>query len=160
MSNHKRNLCAICQTLDIQAVLIAAESNEPQPNSRKVAPSLGKGFGHATVPGFFQHQPNLASLKVSAQSCDLCSAIWKDCIRQRTPSELTDAALQQGLGVEQIYIGALAGVTNISAVPNVIVHQRSSSSVASRSRWLACFEVCADYSPSSASSDSLASECD
>ena len=153
MSEHRSNLCDICQNLDIQALLLAAESDGSQPNS-------DNGYAHPTVPDFYQHQPNLASLKLSAHSCDLCSAIWQDCARQRAPSELIDAALQQGLGVEQIYIGALAGPANISAAPNVIVHQHSSSSVASRSRWLACFEVCADYSPLSVPFDSSERGCD
>ena len=148
MSSLQRKRCTLCQELDIQALLLAAKPT--------VSPSP-KGTTHATVPEFYQHQPNLPSLKLAAKSCDLCSAIWKDCSRQRTSSELTDAALQQGLGIEQIYIGALALDTNVSAVPIVVVHQRSSSSVASRSRWLACFEVCADYS-SSASLYPVASE--
>lgn len=151
MSNHTRNLCAICQNLDIQALLLAAKPNVSQSNSTNIAAE------HATVPEFYQHQPNLASLKLAAQDCDLCSGIWKECSRQRVSSELTDAALKQGLSTEQIYIGALAWDTTVSAVPNVIVHQRSSSSVASRSRWLACFEVCADYSSSSYPSYLLAS---
>ena len=118
---------------------------EELPNTRlcpNTAPS-------AAVP----RQPNLTSLKLAAQNCDLCSAIWKDCSRQRASSELSDTALKQGLSTEQIYIGALVWDTTVGAVPNVVVHQRSSSSVASRSRWLACFEVCADYSSSSASFD-------
>ena len=160
MPNHTRNLCAVCQNFDIQALLLAAEPGVSRPNSINVASSSSKRAAeHATVPEFFQHQPNLASLKLSARNCDLCSAIWKDCSRQRASSELTDAALEHGLSTEQIYIGALAWDTNVSAVPNVVVHQRSSSSVASRSRWLACFEVCADYSSSSVSFKSLASEC-
>lgn len=141
MSNHTRNLCAVCQNLDIQALLLAAEPHASRPNSRTVSFSPKKAAVHATVPEFFQHHPNLASLKLAAKSCDLCSAIWKDCSRQRASSELTDAALEQGLSTEQIYIGALAWDTNVSAVPNVVVHQRGSSSVASRSRWIACFEV-------------------
>ena len=160
MSNHKRNLCTICQNLDIQALLLAAEYVEPRPNRKNVASSSSRGFGHAVVPRSYQHQPDLASLKLSARSCDMCSAIWKDCSRQRASSDLTDAALQQGLSVEQIYVGALSWDKNVSAVPNVVVHQRSSSSVASRSRWLACFEVCADYSPSSVSFDLLERGCD
>jgi hypothetical protein len=159
MSNHKRNLCALCRNLDIQAFLLAAEPKVSRPNSTTVSSTLERAAEHATVPEFYQHQPNLASLKLAAQSCNLCSAIWKDCSRQRASSELTDAALEQGLGTEQIYIGALAWDANVSAVPHVVVHQRSSSSVASRSRWIACFEVCADYSSSSASSYLLASEC-
>jgi hypothetical protein len=151
MSVHARNLCGVCQNLDVQALLLAAKPNVSRSNSTNIAAE------HATVPEFYQHQPNLASLKLAAQNCDLCSAIWKDCSRQRASSELIDAALEQGLGTEQIYIGALAWDTTVSAVPNVIVHQRSSSSLAQRSRWLACFEVCADYSSSSASFDSLAS---
>ena len=151
MSNHTRNLCAICQNLDIQALLLAAKPNVSRSNSTNIAAE------HATVPEFYQHQPNLASLKLAARSCDLCRAIWKDCSRQRASSELTDAALEQGMGTEQIYLGALAWDTNVSAVPNVVVHQRSSSNLARRSRWLACFEVCADYSSSSSSFDSLAS---
>ena len=157
MSNHTRNLCAICRTLDIQALLLAAEPNVSRQNSKTVVSSSRRAAEHATVPEFYQHQPDLASLKLAAQKCDLCSAIWKDCSRQRASSELTDVALGQGLNTEQIYIGALAWDANVSAVPNVVVHQRSLSSVASRSRWLACFEVCADYSSSSASFDSLAS---
>jgi hypothetical protein len=159
MSNHKRNLCTICQNLDIQALLLAAEYVEPRPNPKNVASSSSRGFGHAVVPRFYQHQPNLASLKLSARSCDLCSAIWKDCSRQRASSDLTDTALQQGLSVEQIYVGALSWDKKVSAVSNVVVHQRNSSSVASRSRWLACFEVCADYSSSYGSVYSLASVC-
>ena len=149
MSKHTRNLCVICQNLDIQALLLAAEPNVSRPNSKIVASSSKRAAEHATVPEVYQHQPNLASLKLAAQNCDLCSAIWKDCSRQRASSELTDAALEQGLGTEQIYIGALAWDTKVSAVPNVVVHQRSSSSLPQRSRWLACFEVCADYSSSS-----------
>jgi hypothetical protein len=148
MSNHTRNLCLICQNLDIQALLLAAEPHVSRPNSKVVLSPSKRAAEHATVPEFYQHQPDLASLKLAAQKCDLCSAIWKDCSRQRASSELTDVALGQGLNTEQIYIGALAWDANVSAVPNVVVHQRSSSSVASRSRWLACFEVCADYSPS------------
>ena len=146
MSIPTRNLCAICQNLNIQALLLAAEPNVSRPSSQNVASSPTRAAEHAIVPGFYQHQPNLASLKFAAQSCDLCSAIWKDCSRQRASSELTDAALNQGLNTEQIYIGALAWDNKVSAVPNVIVHQRSSSGVPSKSRWLACFEVCADYS--------------
>ena len=157
MSKHTRNLCVICQNLDIQALLLAAEPNVSRPNSKIVASSSKRAAEHATVPEVYQHQPNLASLKLAAQNCDLCSAIWKDCSRQRASSELTDAALEQGLGIEQIYIGALAWDTSVSAVPNVVVHQRSSSSLAQRSRWLACFEVCADYSSSSVSSCLLVS---
>jgi hypothetical protein len=158
MSNHTRNLCAVCQSLDIQALLLAAEPDILRPNSKTVS-STSRRAEHATVPEFYQHQPNLASLKLAAQTCDLCSAIWKDCTRQRAPSELTDAALNQGLSTEQIYIGALSWDTNVSAVPTVVVHQRSSSSVASRSRWLACFEVCADYSSSFAPFHTLSGEC-
>lgn len=157
MSKRTRNLCAICQNLDIQALLLAAEPNVSRPNSQNVASSSKRAAEHTTVPEFYQHQPNLASLKLAAQNCDLCSAIWKDCSRQRASPELTDAALEQCLGTEQIYLGALAWDTTVSAVPNVVVHQRSSSSLAQRSRWIACFEVCADYSSSSTSFDSLAS---
>ena len=157
MSKRTRNLCAICQNLDIQALLLAAEPNVSRPNSQNVASSSKRAADHTTVPEFYQHQTNLASLKLAAQNCDLCSAIWKDCSRQRASSELTDAALQQGLNTEQIYIGALAWDTTVSAVPNVVVHQRSFSSLEQRSRWIACFEVCADYSSSSTSFDSLAS---
>lgn len=159
MSNHTRNLCAVCQDLDIEALLLAAEPSISRLNSKSVSSFSQKDAEHATVPEFYRHQPNLASLKLAAQNCGLCSAIWKDCSRQRASSELTDAALEQGLATEQIYIGALAWDINVSAVPNVIAHQRSSSSVASRSRWLACFEVCADYSSSYASSYPLASDC-
>lgn len=148
MSKHTRNLCAVCQDLDIQALLLTAKPRISRPDNKRVSSSSESAAEHATVPEFYQHQPNMASLKLAAQTCDLCSAIWKDCSRQRASSELTDAAFAQGLSTEQIYIGALAWDINVSAVPNVVVHQRSSSSVASRSRWLACFEVCADYSSS------------
>jgi hypothetical protein len=143
MSRQQRNLCAVCQGLDVQSLLLAAESSVSSPSTPS---SLRRVVDHAAVPTFYQHQPNLTSLKLASGSCDLCSAIWKDYSRQRASSELTDAAITQGLGNEQIYIGTSGWNTSVSAVPNVLVHQGSSSSTAQRSRQLACFEVCADYS--------------
>jgi hypothetical protein len=145
MSRQQRNLCTVCQGLDLQCLLLAAESSMLSPSSPS---NLRTVVDHASVPTFYQHQPNLSSLKLASESCDLCSAIWREYSRQRASSELTDAAIAQGLGNEQIYIGTSRWDTSISAVPNVLVHQGSSSSTAQRSRQLACFEVCADYSVS------------
>jgi hypothetical protein len=146
MSHQLRNLCVVCQGLDVQSLLLAAESSVLSPSAPS---SLRRVVDHAAVPTFYQHQPNLTSLKLASESCDLCSAIWKDYSRQRASSELTDAAITQGLGNEQIYFGTSRWDTSVSAVPNVLVHQSSSSGNAQRSRQLACFEVCADYSVSS-----------
>jgi hypothetical protein len=146
MSHQLRNLCVVCQGLDVQSLLLAAESSVLSPSAPS---SLRRVVDHAAVPTFYQHQPNLTSLKLASESCDLCSAIWKDYSRQRASSELTDAAITQGLGNEQIYFGTSRWDTSVSAVPNVLVHQSSSSGDAQRSRQLACFEVCADYSVSS-----------
>jgi hypothetical protein len=146
MSHQLRNLCVVCQGLDVQSLFLAAESGVLSPSAPS---SLRRVVDHAAVPTFYQHQPNLTSLKLASESCDLCSAIWKDYSRQRASSELTDAAITQGLGNEQIYFGTSRWDTSVSAVPNVLVHQSSSSGNAQRSRQLACFEVCADYSVSS-----------
>jgi hypothetical protein len=146
MSHQQRNLCVVCQGLDVQSLLLAAESSVLSPSAPS---SLRRVVDHAAVPTFYQHQPNLPSLKLASESCDLCSAIWKDYSRQRASSELTDAAITQGLGNEQIYFGTSRWDSSVSAVPNVLVHQSSSSGNAQRSRQLACFEVCADYSVSS-----------
>jgi hypothetical protein len=146
MSHQQRNLCVVCQGLDVQSLLLAAESSVLSPSAPS---SLRRVVDHAAVPTFYQHQPNLSSLKLASESCDLCSAIWKDYSRQRASSELTDAAITQGLGNEQIYFGTSRWDSSVSAVPNVLVHQSSSSGNAQRSRQLACFEVCADYSVSS-----------
>lgn len=149
MPRQKQSLCDICQGFDVQSILLAAESSVSDPRSRQAASSPRRIIDHAAVPAFYQHQPNLTSLKLASESCDLCSAIWQDYSRQRASSELTEAAIAQGLGNEQIYIGTLAWDTSVSAVPNVVVHQRSSTASTERSRQLACFEVCADYSMSS-----------
>lgn len=145
MSTQQQSLCAVCQSFDVQTLLLTAASSDGiVTNTGPQKPSKA-GTVHAAVPTFFTHQPNLTSLKDASESCSLCLAIWKDYCRQREPSELTALALTQGLGGEQIYIGTPDWDASINAVPSVVVRQQSLNAAGQRSRQIACFEVCAEY---------------
>lgn len=143
MSAQQQNLCAICQKLDIQKLLLAAaSSNCERPKGRSF---IKTSTVHAALPAFFPHQPDLAHLKRASDSCALCSAIWRDFCRQREASELTETALARGLGKEQVFVGTTDWDTSINALPTVAVRQQSFNDGVQRHRQLACFEVCADY---------------
>jgi len=141
-------LCEVCNKLVIRAFLLAAEAapSKPNINKRGLLTSSKKGIIHDAVPIFFEHQPNLLTLKNVAESCDLCEATWKQYCQQRQPFELTEVALSDGLGNEHIYIGTLDWDTGLNAVPHVVASQQILyGSGARSSRQLACFEVCAEH---------------
>ncbi|KAF2475926.1 HET-domain-containing protein [Lindgomyces ingoldianus] len=115
-------LCSVCSRIDVRALLLAAEA---------------KTEG---IPRFFQHLPDLPSLKASASRCDPCNSIWRSYCYNADPRHLTTDGLKAGPGMEQIWIGTTPYHPALHSLPFVAAFQYTNGG---QQRTLAHFEVCA-----------------
>lgn len=142
----KSKLCQCCQSFDVRALLLAAETSEARSSKdeKGLLRSAEEGVVHDAISKYFKQQPSLQALKASSSSCDLCYSVWREYGRNKDPVELTDEALSRGIGNEQIYIGTLVWDAGLNNTPHIAVTQHGPAPHFAQ-RQLACFEVCGDY---------------
>ncbi|KAF1998634.1 HET-domain-containing protein [Amniculicola lignicola CBS 123094] len=128
-----RTLCSTCAAFDVRALVLSAAAQLPKTPSTTYTLRSG-------LPKYFEHLPNLLSLKASALDCHLCEAIWRSYCDKADARQLSDEVLKEGFGSEPIWIGTTPYNSDLHALPHVMVSQTSSTG---QMRILAYFEVCA-----------------
>ena len=95
-------LCSTCCDFDVRKLLLASAAVEVS----KVV-TVWERLRLSSINGaphlYFRQHSNLQSLRDAIETCDLCSSIWR-WYSKNDPARLSDAALGQGLSIEQIYI--------------------------------------------------------
>ena len=132
------NLCELCSSFDVRGLLLEAKA-QGQPTQGSNAQLSEYGHIHAGVPRFFEQHKDLTSLKESAQQCALCAAIWDQYSARADPHELTDTALKEGLGVEEIYLGSTVWVEELNGLPCIAAFQYGKTSSARTLAWFEAF---------------------
>lgn len=137
--------CDVCKGFNVRALLLSAEAAPRKANTNRAGQqnSANTGVIRQAIPDLFKHHADLTTLQNQAATCNLCSSIWREYCRSRQPAELTETALNKGVGKEQIYIGTTDWDTGLSSVPTIAVIQRSPPPN-NIQRQLACFEVCVE----------------
>lgn len=136
-------LCERCRGFDVRALFVAAAAASFR------SPDLLYHHGAISdqregIYQFYELHPNLTALKVSAEECELCSAICKQYIRLRQDAELTADELKSDVSLGPIHLGIDDWEAGRSRAPHVIVSQYSSADPgkATAGRRLAYFDVC------------------
>ncbi|KAI1474743.1 HET-domain-containing protein [Daldinia eschscholtzii] len=132
-------LCAICVNFDVRKLLLTATAQRPKAFVDPTVPEAYECLRPA-IPHFFEHHPNLLSLRSSADECDLCAYIWQSFASNAHPNELTQEELLKGTNTQRIFIGTTAWDATLNGLPHVTVIQTGERGAI---RTLASFEVCA-----------------
>ncbi|KAI1472184.1 HET-domain-containing protein [Daldinia caldariorum] len=132
-------LCAICVNFDVRKLLLTAAAQPPKGFNDPTAPDTLECLRPA-VPRFFEHHPNLLSLRSAADKCDLCASIWQAYASNTHPWELVQEELLKGISTKQIFVGTTAWDATLSGMPHISVIQEGEKGAI---RTLALFEVCA-----------------
>ncbi|KAH7112537.1 heterokaryon incompatibility protein-domain-containing protein [Dendryphion nanum] len=131
MANELR-LCRKCNTFNARALLIAAEAQKPRDKNQN---------NKAGLPRFFEHVPDLPSLRKNASDCGMCNAIWQEYCKMMGGGEPDEEALRSELSMQSIWIGTTPHTGSLHGLPHVVAAQYAENG---QSRILAYFEICGE----------------
>lgn len=147
-------LCEQCQSLDIRALLLAADQQDV------VVPDEYRNTDALVRPGlkrFCLLHENLPALRDCANSgaCELCTMIWTCYVTENgiAVADTTDEELCKELGDGSIHIGTTDWNLANGDLPRLLVELYGSTVATfimpgtqwTTSRRLACFDVCVPY---------------
>lgn len=139
-------LCILCSNFDVRDLLLKATAQVLEDHSLVYNNGTYIRGSRSIRPGiqrYFAHQPGLLALRGSADTCELCAAIWKSHERSSQAHELRDDVLASGVGAQQLWIGTNQWDTALHSLPHVVVSQFEDEA-RGFGRKIAWFEVCAE----------------
>ncbi len=137
-----RDLCDICQQLDIRELLSQSEAQASTTTKTRLTGLLDEFLEYKPgLPEFCRYHNSLGTLESSAKTgCTFCNLIWKSWSGNPQRSESVDKAIDDA-GQGQLFVGTSSHSVSKAEMPIIIVTQKPDGH---SSRTLCTFDAFSD----------------